>query len=392
MVINFCFDELGNNPDLGYPNLARSALDPEQFDVTWPYSIPLRLLMYLRRANIDFKTWSVGQAPHDSWYPVALGWHDHNIDYFALMPELTRRALRERRIRALFYYHEGDNPALIKQLMDQRARTNNLAEDCYVFICANSRADSIERFRYFSDHQHFFQFVNRRQPITEIDLEHRRYKFTVLSRTHKWWRASMMSDMLTHGILENSQWSYNTVCDIKDHITDNPIRIYESPGWCDRLSKFMQAGPYVCDSNNAEQHNDHRWVNIDLYQQSYCHIVLETHFDADGSDGSFITEKTYKCLKYGQPFVLAAPAGTLACLRDQGYRVFDHVIDNSYDQIQDNTQRWFALRKVLIDLASTNLHQWYQACESDLRHNQDLFMQQKKPDLMKLAEYLDSVQ
>lgn len=392
MVINFCFDELGHNPDLGYPNLAAPELRPDQFDQTWPYSIPLRLMMYLRRANIDFRTWTVHLAPHGAWYPVALGWHDHHIDYFALMPEVTRQALRQQRIRVLFYYHEGDNPVLIKRLMDQRTRANNLPPDCYVFVSANSRADSIQAFRFFSDHEHFFQYVNRRQPAIPPESCHRAFRFTVLSRTHKWWRASIMSDMLAHGLLQNSQWSYNTTCDINDDITANPLRIYEDLDWSARLRDFMQAGPYVCDNDDSEQHNDHRWINTDLYQQSYCHVVLETHFDADGSDGTFITEKTYKCLKYAQPFVVAGPAGTLASLRDQGYRVFDHVIDNSYDLVKDNTERWLSLRRTLTQLAHNDLHQWFQLCQDDLQHNQDLFMQTRKKDLVRLAEYLDSVQ
>lgn len=392
MVINFCFDNLGINPGLGYPNLAQPGLHADQFDITWPYAIPLRLLMYMRSNRIKFKTWLIPHAPKGSWYPIALGWHDHHIDYFSLMPESARTALRQRRIRVLFYYHEGDNPIMIKQLMDQRAQANNLPSNCYLFVSANSRADTIHGFRFFPDHEHFFQYMNREQQATELDLAPRPYKFTVLSRTHKWWRASIMSDMLAHDLLQNSQWSYNTTCDINDDIVDNPLRIYESPDWSNRLANFMQAGPYVCDRYNSQQHNDHRWINTELYSKSYCHVVLETHFDADGSQGAFITEKTYKCLKYAQPFVVIGTPGTLTCLREQGYRVFDHVMDNSYDLIQDNTQRWFALRSLLQDLADRDLHRWLISCKDDLHHNQDLFIGQNKKDLARLAEYLYTVQ
>lgn len=391
MAINFCFDKLGNNPDIGYPNLAKPNLHANEFDTSWPFSIPLRLSMYLRRAGIEFNSWTISDAPMGSWYPVALGWHDHHIDYFALMPDLVIQALRQKRIRVLFYYHEGDNPQVIKKIMDQQSKKNSLPEDCYVFVSANSQASNIPYFRFFPDHEYFFQYVNRRQCAEDLNLASRPYQFTALSRTHKWWRASIMSDMWDRKLLDQSQWSYNTACGIGENLADNPIRIFEFDRWCETIARFMQGGPYVWDSADSNDHNDHSNINVELYQQSYCHVVLETLFDADGSGGTFISEKTYKCFKYAQPFVIAGSPGTLQCLRDHGYRVFDHVLDNSYDRIKDNTLRWFAVRAVLQDLSKKDMHQWFLHCEKDLRHNQDLFLRTRKQNLLKLAQYLDMV-
>jgi hypothetical protein len=178
---------------------------------------------------------------------------------------------------------------------------------------------------------------------------------------------------------------------IDDNEKDNPLRIHEFDDWHESMVKFLQDGPYICDSMDADQHNDHRSVNTDLYQQSYCHLVLETHFDADGSGGSFLTEKTYKCLKYGQPFILIGPPGSLKSLREQGYRVFDHALDNSYDQIEDNTERWLATRAVIEDLKNKDMHQWFLSCVDDLEHNRRLFRSRQKFDLLRLAQHLDTV-
>jgi len=391
LVINFCFDRLGANPDLGYPNLAQANLEPDQFDITWPRSIPLRLIMYFQRADVEFKTWPVNSCPKASWYPVALGWHDHDIDYFALMPAGTLEALRNGHIRVLFYYHEGDSPAIMKQLMDQRVRSNGLPQDCYRFISANSEADRIEGFRYFSDHEHFFQYINRRQQPSALDLGPRSNRFVALNRTHKWWRASVMADLWSRSLLERSRWSYNTQCTIDDVPELNPLRIYEHDQWPAHIDRFMANGPYWCDSADPDQHNDHRWVNEDLYRSSYFHLVMETHLDADGTQGTFITEKTYKCLKYAQPFVVVGTPGTLKLLRQNGYRVFDHVMDNSYDTITDNTERWFAIRRLVEDLAGQDMHSWFLKCEPDLRHNQATFLSRHKSDLAALAHYLDTV-
>lgn len=391
MAINFCYDDLGPNPDLGYPNLARPNLAPSEFDTTWPLSIPMRLLMYLRRAGIGFHTHQIDDAPAGSWYPIALGWHDHDLDYFSLMPANTLAKIRSGDIRVLFYYHEGDNPQTIKQITDGLAEKHQLPNDCYLFVSANSAAADLDRFIYFAEHEHFFQYINRGQRPPLIDQVPRPYQFTALNRTHKWWRASVMSDLYRSGLLDNSLWSYNTECLIDDREEDNPIRIHEFVDWNQSMHDFLAHGPYTCDTADPTSHNDHRSINADLHQQSYCHLVIETHFDADGSGGSFLTEKTYKCLKYGQPFIIIGTPGSLAALRKQGYCVFDHALDNSYDLISDNTERWLAIKKLIEDLKQKDLHQWFESCREDLEHNQRLFRDRRKNDLLSLAEYLDSI-
>ena len=391
MAINFCFDHMTSPGRLGYPNLARLELQGHEFDNQWPRTVPLRLLVYFARSGIVSNSSTIEDAPMGSWYPVALAWHDFDCDYISLMAPTVLSRVRNHEIRLLFYYHEGDNPAKIKQRIDTLCADHALPYNCYLFISANTSADHLDNFSYFSDHEHFFQYINRRQKSPLINLSKRPYQFTALNRTHKWWRAAVMSDLWRYGLLIQSQWSYNTQCMIDDDEKDNPLRIHEFDDWHRSMVEFLQDGPYVCDSLDSDQHNDHRSVNTDLYQQSYCHLVLETHFDADGSGGSFLTEKTYKCLKYGQPFILIGPPGSLEYLRTQGYRLFDHALDNSYDLIEDNTERWMATRAVIEDLKRKDMHQWFLSCVDDLEHNQRLFRSRQKPDLLKLAQHLDTV-
>jgi hypothetical protein len=116
--------------------------------------------------------------------------------------------------------------------------------------------------------------------------------------------------------------------------------------------------------------------------------VLETHFDADGSRGSFLTEKTFKCLKHGHPFVLFAPANSLQALRDMGYRTFDSAIDNSYDTVTDNTERYLAAMRTVQQLAQQDPNTLYDSCVADLTHNQALFLASKYNRLNSLYERL----
>lgn len=358
---------------LGYPNLARLGLQGHEFDDKWPRTVPLRLLLYFDRAGIAHNSFTVQEAPQGSWYPVALAWHDFDCDYISLMSSVVLSRVRNRDIRILFYYHEGDNPAKIKQSIDMLCAAHNLPSDCYLFVSANTSAACLDRFYYFPDHEHFFRYVNRRQVISDIHIGPRSHEFTALNRTHKWWRASCMADLHQSGVLDRSLWSYNTGCTIDDREEDNPLELESVVGWQDAVTDFVKNGPYFCDSNNHQSHNDHRRVPESLYYNSYCHLVIETLFDADQSGGAFLSEKTYKAIKFGQPFVIIGTAHSLSTLRQQGYRTFDHAIDNSYDEITDNTKRWLAIRKSILEIQSQNMHEWFQQCLPDIKHNQDTF-------------------
>ena len=358
---------------LGYPNLAQMELQGHEFDDRWPRTVPLRLLVYFDRAGIVSNSFTVQDAPIGSWYPVALAWHDFDCDYISLMSSAMLSRVQNREIRILFYYHEGDNPAKIKQRIDNLCHNHALPRDCYFFVSANTAAANLENFAYFPDHEHFFRFINRRQSTPDIQVDPRLYEFTALNRTHKWWRASCMADLNRSGVLDRSLWSYNTQCTINDCEQDNPLELDSVSGWRAAVTDFVHNGPYFCDSKDSQSHNDHSHIPINLYQDSYCHLVIETLFDADQSGGAFLTEKTYKAIKFGQPFVIIGTAHSLRTLRQEGYRVFDHVIDNSYDEIMDNTQRWMAVRNTILKIQSQNMHEWFLKCLPDVEHNQQVF-------------------
>lgn len=391
-MIEFCYEQMAA-PNLGYPNLAQSfsvpgSQDWNSLDHVWPRTVPLRLLMYLDWANIPY---SVVTTPKNfAWYPVGIAWFDHAIDYFELMSTQSLELLRQKRLKVLFYYHEGDNPFVIKDRLDQLVTKHKLHADSYVFISANTMASWCKNFLYVPDHELFFNHANRyQQPI--VSNSNRRYMFTAVNRLHKWWRAAAMTDLILNDLLENSLWSYNTANNLGDEsYTDSPIVFGWKLDWRNRAEKFINESPYYCDLLTEQQHNTHGQVNLDLYNQSWCHIVLETYFDVDQSGGTFITEKTFKAIKYAQPFVIVGPAGTLAELRRMGYRTFDHAIDNSYDTIQDNSQRWFAIVRALKQIKShTNMQQWFDLCRDDLVHNQKMFLSRPLDTLNTLIKELE---
>lgn len=371
----FCYDYIVNG--VGYPNLARHVAQPytpgwREFDHYWPRTVPLRLHLYLNRINQPVDLVEPGDVSHFAWYPIALGWFDFDCDYFGLLSDTVRQLLRQGRCRLLFYYHEGDNPNRMRERLDAIAEQHGFTHHDYVVISANSAADQIDNFIYFPDHELFFGYLNRKQHVGDFRQIRRQHIFTAVNRTHKNWRAAVMSDLLARGLLERSLWSYNAVAN--DSPEDgNPIEVASDDQWLEHYTDFLASAPYTCDTLDAIEQNDHHHINAEL-QSSYCQIVLETHFDADQSQGTFLTEKTFKPIKFGQPFIIVGPQGSLQALRDAGYHTFDQQLDNSYDLIADNTQRYFAVRRTIEQVHSNpNLQAWFNSCSADILHNQQLF-------------------
>ena len=392
-MFNFVADRLIK--DKAYPALSSwTALpytqDWQKFVGAWPYTIPCELHEHCAEFGVPFKLWTIDENyPKNSYYTIGLGFFDFTIDYFGLMSDQVHAAIKNQRLQVLFYYHEGDNPYHIKNRLDSLCSMYGLSIDCYRFISGNTAADTIPGFVYFPDHELLYWRRNRIPPIP-VHVRPRERDFTALSRTHKWWRATVMADLHRNNLLANSYWSYNTLVSIDDRLNDNPIEI-DTLAIQEYLTEFLTGGPYCADILNDNQHNDHSIVETTHFTNSYCNIVLETHFDADQSSGAFLTEKTFKVIKHGQPFIIVGPAGSLATLRHLGYCTFDHAIDNSYDLETNNTQRWIKIIDAIKKIKQQNMHEWFKQCLNDVTHNQQLFVRTKTNRLNNLLTKLQTL-
>jgi hypothetical protein len=369
-----------------YPALARHQARPytqawREFGQHWPHTTPAELFAHMDDHGVEYTLSTQG----GQYYTIGLGFFDFSIDYFALVQPNIMQGVAQSAVTVLFYYHEGDNPHNIKARLDALCVQHNLPVDCYRFVSGNTTANAIPGFVYFPDHELLFWRRNQNVAPAELHSGTRTYEFVALSRTHKWWRASVMADLQQSSMLDRSMWSYNTNLILGDSPGDNPIE--QLPGI--DIPAFMRQGPYTCDTLDAEQHNDHSLTVNEHYTNAYFNLVLETHFDADGSGGTFLTEKTFKPIKNGQPFVLVAPPGSLQCLRDLGYRTFDSVLDNSYDLEINNTQRWLKIKHALKQIQQ-DPHGYFLRCWDDMQHNQQLFLANKSQRLNTLFTKLQS--
>jgi hypothetical protein len=396
MSFNFVFDRFVDGHP--YPNLAPLidlSQGSGQLELEYPRIIPLRLLYFLNDHAYPYATFHIDQDfPNHSFYPVGIAWFNFELDYFGLMSNRVLTLCRDKKLKILFYYHEGDNPQREKDRLDQLCDHHRLPHDCYVFISGNTQADLVPGFVFFADHELFYWRCSRQQPVIPAHAHPRSHRFTVLSRRHQSWRATVMAWLHQQKILDQSFWSYNVI-GINDGyyrdnpMKDNPIRMMPYyPGLPEYVNAFLAKAPYTCDTLTDDQHNTHDLLVEQHFQDSYCNIVLETLFDAEQSGGAFLTEKTFKPIRHAQPFVIFGCANSIRTLNDLGYRTFDHAIDNCYDKCQDNRERFANLTKTITHVHQSDLHELYQKCMPDIEHNQQLFLSSKYSRLSNLYDKL----
>lgn len=115
----------------------------------------------------------------------------------------------------------------------------------------------------------------------------------------------------------------------------------------------------------------------EIYQRTWYSICCETLYSNPGPSGQdrpgpfFITEKTTKLLLAKRLFVMFAPRHTLKFLQELGFRTFDCVIDETYDDCANAVQRFQMAFDQVEYLSTLDPHEVMVATESIRQHNRD---------------------
>jgi hypothetical protein len=128
---------------------------------------------------------------------------------------------------------------------------------------------------------------------------------------------------------------------------------------------------------NFEGETDHPmhscWLSLfDQAAESMLHLVTETV--ATGRR-HHLTEKTFKPIALGMPFVIVGTRGSLEYLRSYGFRTFDGIWDESYDLEPDGVriQRIASLLRSLDELGTEAKQDLFNQCQEVVEHNWNHF-------------------
>lgn len=153
------------------------------------------------------------------------------------------------------------------------------------------------------------------------------------------------------------------------------------------LKFFPTMERYVRENNkiigcypDADQYQGTDWMSsAPLYMDCDFEIVNETHHQNIG-DNVFLTEKTFRAIYMGVPFLICGNPGSLELLQMLGYRTFPSVFDESYDKIMSPVMAINfivnAVRKHTLNLLPFSAFAHDEILQAT-DHNQQLFLNKK---------------
>jgi hypothetical protein len=118
------------------------------------------------------------------------------------------------------------------------------------------------------------------------------------------------------------------------------------------------------------------YINPATYTDTYFSLVTETVFDYPYS---FRTEKIWKPVAMAHPFVVASNRGFYRDLHNLGFQTFSHLIDESFDLIENNQDRIQRVAQVVENLCEQDLASFLKECYTTCKYNQQHLATIKDP-------------
>jgi hypothetical protein len=109
------------------------------------------------------------------------------------------------------------------------------------------------------------------------------------------------------------------------------------------------------------------YIQAEPYIDTYFSVVTETVCDYPYSLRS---EKIYKPIAMGHPWIVTANRGFYRDIRNQGFQTYGNLIDESFDQIDNNQDRLDRIVAVVQDLCQQDLAKFLVAAEQTSKYNQ----------------------
>ena len=178
---------------------------------------------------------------------------------------------------------------------------------------------------FLSTYNHLNQYIDKENKKNTIEPDK---NFLCLNRRVFFHKYQMIEELFNRGLLDETRltWVDNYTplkmidLDLAYKLKINGLEF-----------KSIQLEGDVMYGSRLSYHDEFLFtINPDWYYKSKVDIITETMLY---EDAIHITEKTYKSIYLGLPFVISATKGHLKNLRDMGFQTFNSVINEDYDNM-----------------------------------------------------------
>lgn len=253
---------------------------------------------------------------------------------------------------------------------------------------------------YFNDWENIYDhYINNDNNLLEDSIasifskEHRKNKFICLQRRPNSQRLALFAELFEYqseGILTMGTGDAGHNDNI-DSMTQNSA--YQKSFELFHNKNLKNTLPLEYDVTLSKE-NPVFDVYLDKYKSAYLHIVSETVFE-NTSERYFFSEKIYKPVLFLQPFVVFNRSGSLKKLKQFGFKTFDSIIDESYDNIKNDDERFYSAVnsiKKYLKKDTRKIHKDMRRIFPILIHNYYNLKLRNKDTLSQLLLYLKELQ
>lgn len=219
---------------------------------------------------------------------------------------------------------------------------NRLIENQYSNWVRENKKTKLFAVKYVNHFSRIFPHDPESPVVIESIKNKSAADYNSLNRTYKDHRSAHLYHIAKLGILDNGLVSANEI-----RLNQlGPLSILAEQTELHDVDRVLAENyPRYIDGDWANT-NAANLVNIDIFKNSLLSFITETKFN---DDVVFLTEKLYKSLTYGHPMIILGPCGTLAALRELGYKTDWCGIDPSYNDIKDHRDRFYKTHAILVE-------------------------------------------
>lgn len=190
----------------------------------------------------------------------------------------------------------------------------------------------------------------------------RPYTFLMLNKRNRYHRTYLIDKLLKNSSLDRALWSYI------DHGVMLPSRI---PDYLNGLKHntidSLTNNEYQCLWKDGT-------INSDLYLNTYFSVITECNYLYVEQ---YFTEKIFKPILMGHPFIVVANKHYYKFLHNNGFKTFNTIVDESFDNIDDNDTRFDRIADIILDLSKSNLNEFLQKAKPICEYNRELLLEKK---------------
>ena len=214
----------------------------------------------------------------------------------------------------------------------------------------------------------------------DIHVDKVQYKFLHMNFTHRMHRQLFSKFLIRENLIDTNCVAINLEDRARTSKTTNSSRprcisVDQNDDWhLNKNLKNLWRDTPLKKVSNTSIDNHFYLCHYGFLKKAGVYIVSETMFN---HPSPYFSEKTVSALLSNRPFIIIGEHGSLRALKQKGYKTFNDMFDESYDNIIDPSSRMESIFELVKDINARSLDEIKEnvlKCQDKLSHNRNLML------------------